>query len=96
MPEPRLRHDHEQLELLAQRGKLDAAGLDALAVLRRHHDPRAGIEQRYALAGQQGDLLLHALTATHYRPDTAFSGRALGGNDTARSKSITLPAVLRW
>ena len=33
VPEPRLRHDYEQLELLRRRGKLSASGQAALAVL---------------------------------------------------------------
>jgi tetratricopeptide (TPR) repeat protein len=81
VPEPRLRHSHEQLELLAQRGKLDTAGLEALAVLRRHHDRNADVEQRYAPAGIEGEKLQRALTAPHYIPDRRFDGRALGDND---------------
>ena len=81
VPEPRLRHAHEQLELLAQRGKLNAAGLEALALVRRHHGRDADIQQHYAPAGQEGERLQQALTTVHYVPDQRFDGRALGDNN---------------
>ena len=36
VPEPRLRHDYDQLQLLERRGRLDASGRSALAVLKRY------------------------------------------------------------
>ncbi|MBM3343568.1 MAG: hypothetical protein FJY56_15875 [Betaproteobacteria bacterium] len=81
LPEPLLRHDCEQLQLLEKRGKLDAAGREALGVLRRHLAGSTGIEQRFAPAGAEATRLQRAMTDLHYRPETRFSGRALGDND---------------
>ena len=81
VPEPRVRHAHEQLELLAQRGKLDTAGQAALVVLRRHHGRDADIQQHYAPPGEEGERLQQALTTVHYVPDQQFDGRALGDNN---------------
>jgi hypothetical protein len=83
VPEPRLRHDCEQLELLARRGKLDAAGRQALAVLKRYYDPAADVSRTFAPAGKDAALLQQALTGLHYRPDTRFDGHALADNDYA-------------
>jgi len=38
VPEPRIRHDYEQLELLQQRGRLTESGALALPVLKRYYD----------------------------------------------------------
>jgi tetratricopeptide (TPR) repeat protein len=83
VPEPRVRHEREQLECLLQRGKLDAAGQDALATLQRLHALPASVEQTYAPAGRDADRLELALTAPHFLPGKAFHGRALGDNDYA-------------
>ncbi len=84
VPEPLLRHDLEQLELLARRGKLDAAGQQALAVLRSYggaasNDPR----QPFAPGGAAGQTLRETLATVHYRPDPPFTGPALGARDFA-------------
>jgi len=81
VPEPRLRHDFEQLERLAQRGKLDAAGRDALNVLKRYVDTAGDMQRTFAPTGHEATLLQQALTGLHYRPDTRFAGCALGDND---------------
>lgn len=83
VPEPRLRHDREQLEHLQRRGKLDAAGRDALTVLQGIHSPAAAADQVYAPPAEGAARLEHALTATHYVPAAHFHGQALGGNDYA-------------
>ena len=81
--EPRIRHDFEQLELLRRRGKLDRAGEQALKVLERYYDPRAGVEAKVAPAGGEAAALKQALSRIHYLPDVPFEGRALGDNDYA-------------
>ncbi|HYC47602.1 MAG TPA: hypothetical protein VED01_19170 [Burkholderiales bacterium] len=83
IPEPRLRHDFEQLQLLERRGKLDASGRQALALLARYHDPRAGIDAKIAPAGGDADALKAALSRVHHLPAAPFEGRALGENDYA-------------
>jgi tetratricopeptide (TPR) repeat protein len=81
VPEPRVRHDYEQLELLARRGKLDGAGTNALKVLRKYHDPAADLNATFAPAGAEGEALKRALCTTHHFPDAPFTGPALGEND---------------
>ncbi len=81
IPEPRLRHDFEQLDLLARRGKLDGAGHDALGVLTRYYDQRDDVYKTFAPSGQEAELLQRALAAVHYLPDRGFTGRPLGSND---------------
>ncbi|HEX2826597.1 MAG TPA: hypothetical protein VHP37_09650 [Burkholderiales bacterium] len=81
VPEPRLRHDYEQLDLLARRGKLDVAGQDALRVLKRYGRQTADTSATFAPAGGEGVALRRALGAHHYVPQPAFSGKALGAND---------------
>jgi tetratricopeptide (TPR) repeat protein len=83
VPEPRIRHDCEQLELLERRGKLDRAGQEALKVLQRYYDPRAGAEVTIAPSGAEGQALKQALSRVHYLPDPPYEGRALGDNDYA-------------
>lgn len=81
VPEPLLRHHCEQLELLEQRGKLSATAREALGVLRRYLTSASDIQQTFAPSGAEGLRLQRAMTDLHYRPDTRFSGRALGEND---------------
>ena len=81
VPEPRLRHDYEQLALLEQRGKLNAAGLDALNLLKRYCNGVGDPHRTFAPPGAEGERLQQALANTHYVPAKAFSGRALGDND---------------
>ncbi len=81
VPEPRVRHDYEQLELLARRGRLDAAGRSALNTLKRYGGEPGDVQQSFAPSGGEADLLQRALTAVHYVPDTPFTGSALGDND---------------
>jgi tetratricopeptide (TPR) repeat protein len=83
VPEPRVRHDCEQLELLAARGKLDAAGRDALRLLRRYCAQASSPEAKFAPEGDEGEALKSALQATFYIPEQPFSGSALGANDYA-------------
>ncbi len=84
VPEPRLRHDLEQLDLLLRRGKLDAAGHDALAVLKRYGDQTQKLNTTFAPAGVDSDALRHALATVRSRPLQPFAGPALGGNDYAK------------
>ena len=79
--EPRLRHDLEQLELLARRGKLDAAGLGALAVLKRYSSQTQDVDSTFAPEGADGNTLQQALSGAWSRPELPFAGLALGGND---------------
>ncbi len=85
VPEPRLRHDLDQLELLSRRGKLDAAGQGALAVLRRALQHNGGQPQdvtgSFAPVGADGDALQRALSGAWHRPQLPFAGSALGNND---------------
>ncbi len=81
VPEPRLRHDLEQLELLQQRGKLDAAGRGALALLRRHASQAQDLHSTLAPQGADADALEQALTGVWHRTPLPFTGNALGDND---------------
>lgn len=81
VPEPRLRHDFEQLELLAQRGLLDDAGRAALALLKRHCAEPLDVNRVFAPQGRDGDALRDALTTVHHYRAEPFSGPALGDND---------------
>ena len=83
VPEPRIRHDYEQLALLDQRGLLDAVGRDALRVLKRYHDQSGDPQKRFAPEGLESVELKAALTRVHHRATPAFTGRALGDNDYA-------------
>jgi tetratricopeptide (TPR) repeat protein len=83
IPEARVRHDFEQLGLLARRGKLDAAGMDALALLSRYCAQSTGPDATLAPSGAEAQALKSALTRTFYIAEPAFSGRALGENDYA-------------
>jgi tetratricopeptide (TPR) repeat protein len=81
VPEPRIRHDCEQLELLEQRGKLGARGRQALQILKPYcqqsHDPG----RTFAPEGPAADALRNALCEIQYCPDAPFTGGALGSND---------------
>ena len=81
VPEPRLRHDLEQLELLAQRGKLAGSGVHALNVLRHYGRSQPDRAARYAPPGEEGAQLRSALAEYHHCPDPPFSGTTLGDND---------------
>jgi tetratricopeptide (TPR) repeat protein len=81
VPEPRLRHDREQLELLENRGKLSVSAARALTILRRHAGQNSDLSGKFAPPGQDGEMLRQALAEYHYCPDPPFSGTALGEND---------------
>ena len=81
VPEPRLRHDLEQLELLASRGKLPGSAARALTVLKRQHAQTSDVSAQFAPLGPDGEALRQALAEYHYCPDVAYSGTALGEND---------------
>ncbi|MEO8440915.1 MAG: hypothetical protein ABI547_00355, partial [Betaproteobacteria bacterium] len=81
VPEPRLRHDLEQLELLESRGKLTAGGVRALPVLKRYAGQNSGLNGKFAPPGEDGEMLRQALAEYHYCPDPPFSGTTLGEND---------------
>jgi tetratricopeptide (TPR) repeat protein len=81
VPEPRVRHDYEQLDLLARRGKLDVVGEDALRVLRHYYRKSGDPSATFAPAGAEGQALRRALGAHHYVPQPPFNAKALGEND---------------
>jgi hypothetical protein len=81
VPEPRLRHDLEQLQLLESRGKLAGSAIHALPVLRRIHSQNDDLNAKFAPAGMDAELLRKALAEYHYRPDPEYTGTALGEND---------------
>ena len=83
IPEARIRHDCEQLELLAQRGKLDARGAEALALLQRYCARKAGPDETFAPSGAEAQALQAALSTTFHIAELPFSGPALGENDYA-------------
>lgn len=81
VPEPRLRHDYEQLELLARRGRLDTAGGAALKVLQPYYEKSGDPSLTFAPVGADALALKRAL-GTHYNiPAVPFSAGTLGGND---------------
>ncbi|HET7160124.1 MAG TPA: hypothetical protein VFI62_14090, partial [Burkholderiales bacterium] len=83
VPEPRLRHDYEQLELLERRGKLDSTGRDALKVLRPYYEKSGDVRITFAPEGVNAAALKRAL-GTHYDvPAVPFSAKTLGENDYA-------------
>lgn len=81
VPDPRVRHDVEQLELLQQRGLLSGSGQQALAVLRRHFRPGSAPDYCYAPTGAAEDEFRSALTTVFHCPTEPYSGNALGNND---------------
>lgn len=83
VPEPRIRHDYEQLDLLLRRAKLDSAGRDALRVLKPYYEKTGDPRITFAPSGAEATALRQAL-GTHYNiPDARTTGRALGTNDYA-------------
>ena len=83
VPEPRFRHDYEQLELLARRGKLNGEGRQALNTLKRYHQPNSDPRASLAPEGPDATELRRALSASHHVPLAPFAKRALGENDYA-------------
>ena len=81
IPEARIRHDCEQLELLARRGKLNAAGAGALELLRRYCPQSANPDATIAPTGAEAQALGAALTTRFHITELPFSGPALGEND---------------
>ena len=81
VPEARIRHDYEQLELLQRRGRLDSKGREALALLKRYYREDADPQAVFAPAGAEGSALMDALCDTYYIPESMFAGAALGDND---------------
>jgi tetratricopeptide (TPR) repeat protein len=81
VPDPRVRHDVEQLELLQQRGVLSNSGQQALAVLKRHFRPGSAPDHCYAPTGAAEDEFRTALTTVFHCPIEPYSGNALGNND---------------
>ena len=81
VPEPRIRHDYEQLTLLDKRGLLDSSGRNALQTLKRYYDQSGDPKMTFAPEGPEAAELKAALTTVHYRATPSFTGRALGGND---------------
>ena len=81
VPEPRLRHDMEQLECLASRGKLPASAAGLLPVLKRYAAQNGDLSGKFAPSGEEGERLRQALAEYHYCPDPPFSGATLGAND---------------
>ena len=81
VPEPRIRHDYEQLDLLERRGRLDGAGRDALRVLTKYYEKTGDLRTTFAPEGAEAQALKRALCTHHYVPDLPFPQRALGDND---------------
>lgn len=81
VPEPRLRHDYEQLDLLARRDKLDGAGRDALKVLKPYYERIGDSRATFAPAGAEAQAFKRALSTHYHVPDVPFTARALGNND---------------
>lgn len=81
VPEPRLRHDYEQLELLQRRDKLDRAGQDALKVLAPYYAKSGDVKTKFAPEGAAGKTLRRVLATRYPVPQSPFSGNTLGSND---------------
>jgi tetratricopeptide (TPR) repeat protein len=81
VPEPRLRHDYEQLELLQRRGKLDAEGRAALKVLAPYYAKSGDPSMTFAPEGVHAQALTRVLGTRYHLPDSAFGQKALGDND---------------
>ena len=82
VPEPRVRHDREQLDLLDHRGKLPVGALPAAQLLRGFAARGGSADDAIAPADLgEGEVLRKALTDLHYCPDQPFTGKALGDND---------------
>jgi hypothetical protein len=83
VPEPRIRHDFEQLDLLERRGKLNARAKEALQVLRPYCQQPDDPTRTFAPEGLAATALKKALCEIHYCPNPPFTGTALGRNDYA-------------
>ena len=81
VPEPRIRHDYEQLETLAQRGLQPPGCHAARMTLQPFYAASGNCRDAYAPPGAAADALRQALGAFHYCPDVPFGGTALGAND---------------
>jgi tetratricopeptide (TPR) repeat protein len=81
VPDARIRHDYEQLELLQRRGRLNDAGERALGVLKRYFRSDASVDATYAPDGVEAETLRQALCGSYYLPELSFVGGTLGGND---------------
>ena len=81
IPEPRIRHDCEQLELLQRRGRLPGPGHDALQVLKKYCGESGDANAAFAPEGAEADALKSVLCTTYAVPEVPFAGNALGEND---------------
>lgn len=81
LPEPRLLHDCEQLELLKSRGKLAGSAIPALAALQPYCAQTGDPRKVFAPAGREAEMLRDALAGFHHCPDPEYAGKALGQND---------------
>lgn len=81
VPEPRVRHDYEQLELLAQRDLLDDVGRAALKLLKRYCGQPPDVNQVFAPPDHEAEALRAALTTIHHYRAAPFTGPVLGDND---------------
>ena len=81
VPEPRIRHDYEQLDLLQRRGKLSARGAEALQTLKPYYQQSRDPGQTFAPNEPAATALKKALCEIHHYPDSAFADAALGSND---------------
>jgi len=81
VPESRIRHDYEQLELLQQRGRLTESAALALPVLKRYYVRTGGAQKAFYPENGDAEALRGALAKYHYWPDAPFSGKALGDAD---------------
>lgn len=83
IPDSRIRHDCEQLELLAQRGKLPAAGAAALDLLKRYCSPTAEANASITPSGPDAQALKAALATSFRVSEQAYSAPALAPQDYA-------------
>jgi tetratricopeptide (TPR) repeat protein len=81
VPEPRLRHDYEQLDLLQRRRKLEAEGRAALKVLAPYYAQSGDATMTFAPDGAEGQTLRRVLGTRYNLPAEPFDERALGEND---------------
>jgi hypothetical protein len=79
-----VRHEYEQLDYLARRGKLPAAAHSALATLKRYCERPADPRGAFSPEGQEALALQRALATHHHVPRVPFAQPALGANDYAR------------
>jgi tetratricopeptide (TPR) repeat protein len=81
VPEPRLRHDYEQLDLLQRREKLDTEGRAALKVLAPYYSQSGDATTTFAPEGAEGQALKRVLATRYNLPAQPFDQLALGEND---------------